>query len=229
MAASVSLPKIGEKPWFTLRAKASAAPSTKFSAGTVAAILGMANAKSAADNVVGPLRRLGILDDEGALTSRGNKWRVDNSYADACSEILESVYPDELAALTDSAGNPDRQKIATWLQHQGQGESNAKQMAATYLLIAAKTPAPAPDSAGSDSKKPSRSTRTSTKALVPVAPAQNDSVGQEDDIEEARERSGKREYQPSIHLDIQVHIPPAASADQIDQIFASMAKHLYRS
>jgi len=32
---------------------------------------------------------------------------------------------------------------------------------------------------------------------------------------------------PSLHIDIQIHISPDASADQIDQIFASMAKHLY--
>ena len=33
---------------------------------------------------------------------------------------------------------------------------------------------------------------------------------------------------PSLHIDIQVHISPEASADQIDKIFESMAKHLYK-
>lgn len=32
---------------------------------------------------------------------------------------------------------------------------------------------------------------------------------------------------PSLHIDIQVHISPEASVDQIDHVFASMAKHLY--
>lgn len=32
---------------------------------------------------------------------------------------------------------------------------------------------------------------------------------------------------PSVHIDIQIHISPEASPDQIDQIFKSMAKHLY--
>ncbi len=32
---------------------------------------------------------------------------------------------------------------------------------------------------------------------------------------------------PSVHIDIHVHIAPEASADQIDQLFAAMAKHLY--
>jgi hypothetical protein len=32
----------------------------------------------------------------------------------------------------------------------------------------------------------------------------------------------------SLHIDIQIHISSDASADQIDHIFASMAKHLYK-
>lgn len=32
---------------------------------------------------------------------------------------------------------------------------------------------------------------------------------------------------PSLHIDIQIHISSEASAEQIDQIFASMSKHLY--
>lgn len=33
--------------------------------------------------------------------------------------------------------------------------------------------------------------------------------------------------EPSLHIDIQIHIDSSASPDQIEQIFASMAKHLY--
>ena len=33
---------------------------------------------------------------------------------------------------------------------------------------------------------------------------------------------------PTVHIDIQVHIDSSASPEQIDQIFASMARHLYR-
>ena len=34
---------------------------------------------------------------------------------------------------------------------------------------------------------------------------------------------------PSVHIDIQIHISPEATTDQIDQIFKSMSKHLYGS
>jgi Family of unknown function (DUF5343) len=34
---------------------------------------------------------------------------------------------------------------------------------------------------------------------------------------------------PALHIDIQIHISSDANAQQIDQIFASMAKHLYKN
>ena len=34
---------------------------------------------------------------------------------------------------------------------------------------------------------------------------------------------------PSVHIDIQIHISPESTSDQIDKIFESMAKHLYGS
>lgn len=34
---------------------------------------------------------------------------------------------------------------------------------------------------------------------------------------------------PNLHIDVQIHISADASSEQIDQIFASMAKHLYGS
>ena|GEM_PF-224250 len=229
MAASVSLPKVGEKSWFALRAKAAAAPSTKFTPATVAALLSMAGTKSASDNVVGPLRRLGLIEDDGALTDRGNKWRIDSSYADACEEILKSVYPPELRSLTDDSGQPDRVKVATWLQHQGQGDSNAKQMAATYAMIASKSPAPASPPAGTNGSKAASAKPRAARA---PAGATSSSAAPDRKPKEASVNapigSGSANSAPTIHLDIQVHIPPAASADQIDQIFASMAKHLYR-
>lgn len=40
-------------------------------------------------------------------------------------------------------------------------------------------------------------------------------------------RAGSTPTAPSLHIDVQVHISSEASAEQIDQIFASMARHLY--
>ena len=44
---------------------------------------------------------------------------------------------------------------------------------------------------------------------------------------EGHRDAGLATNRPALHIDIQVHIDPTSSAEQIDQIFASMAKHLY--
>jgi hypothetical protein len=230
---TASYPKVSAKAWNTLRARAAAAPSTKFTPTYVAPMLNLANPKSASDNVLGAMRRLGIITDDGSLTAIGNKWRIDVSYADACQEIIDKVYPEELAGLTDSAGAPDPTKIHTWFQHQGFGGTNAQQMANTYIMIAEKE---IPDSV-SESKRSEparRSPRKSESARRSRRSAENGKSG------ETAVLNGKavqpeftpppeisRTDGPNIHLDIQIHIPIEASPEQIDQIFASMAKHLY--
>ena len=37
-----------------------------------------------------------------------------------------------------------------------------------------------------------------------------------------------RTFTPSIHIDIQIHISPEVSPEQIDKIFESMAKHIFK-
>ena len=43
----------------------------------------------------------------------------------------------------------------------------------------------------------------------------------------AEQHTATRSRQPSVHIDVQIHIDANASSEQIDQIFASMARHLY--
>ena len=222
-------PKMPAKAWSSLRARAAAAPSVKLNPANVAALLGMASPTSARDNVVTHLRRMGLIDDDGALTPRGNKWRIDASYPDACQEILEELYPDDLNILTDSDGSPDVQKVKTWFDHQGFGDSNARQMAATYVMVASKRiPDPAmestkpsvPRATAKPAKKEAAEKTTATTTKGRVREATSDSGA-------ASEVTQGSPTGPNVHLDIQIHIPGDATADQIDQIFASMARHLY--
>jgi hypothetical protein len=221
--AKNSYPKLGATAWRTLRERAATAPSTKFTSTAVAAMLSMGTPESATTNVVGPMRRLGLIDNDGGLTARGNKWRIDTSYGEACQEILDEIYPAELASLTDVHGVTDRAKVTTWFEHQGLGRSNAQQMAATYAMIAEKK---LPGAAQTDStaRRP-----TPTKQASRKAGKQNPN---ESTVAERTEPPQPPANLPapgaSIHLDIQIHIPADASADQIDRIFASMAKHLYQ-
>jgi hypothetical protein len=223
--ASNGYPKVTAKAWRALRTRAAAAPSTKFTPSTVAALMGMATPESARDNTVSPMRRLGLIEEDGALTPRGNKWRVDASYADACQEILDEVYPADLSALADGSGAPDPQLVKTWFDHKGFGGSNSRQMAATYVMIAGKQ---LPEALATE---PRKATAKKVAATATAAPKSRSTSKPEDppaatsSPEPPRATSGTG---PNVHLDIQIHIPADASAEQIDQIFESMARHLYK-
>jgi hypothetical protein len=230
VAPTQQYPKVSERAWRKLRAKSAAAPSTKFTPAVVATALGMADPKSALSNVIAGMRRLGIFDDDGTLTARGNKWRVDASYAAACDEILNEVYPAELAGFTTGDGSPDAAAIKTWFQHQGFGDSNAGNMANTYAFVASRMVPEAPTAEGraAPTKKAAtaKSTqRRQTRSTRPDSGGENEQDGDKpEDSGRGRDDSGRG---PSVHLDIQIHIPADATAEQVDTIFASMAKHLY--
>lgn len=96
-------------------------------------------------------------------------------------------------------------------------------MAATYSLIAGKQiPEPPAEQNGNSPRKqaPRKQFAAAPKAKEPERKKQD--VG-EDTPRRERPRSGG----PNVHLDIQIHIPADASVEQIDQIFESMARHLY--
>lgn len=85
----------------------------QLTADTVAVLMDLSSPTSAQSNIVKPMQQLGLIDSDGALTNRGNKWRIDSSFGDACQEILDEVYPDELGTLIDGEGNPDRGMVKT--------------------------------------------------------------------------------------------------------------------
>ena len=223
--ATNSYPKITRKAWVTLRDRAATAPSTKFTPETVAAFMEMSSPASAKNNTVRPMLRLGLINEDGALTDRGNKWRVDESFGDACQEILDEVYPEELRGLVDDDGSPDTATIRTWFAHKGFGKKNAQQMAVTYAIIASKKVSEPP---GTDSGKVKK------KKTSPPRPHPGKSSirGETEEPQEvvAQNRAApsvKSNGGPTVHLDIQIHIPADATPERIDQIFSSMARHLY--
>lgn len=66
-------------------------------------VLGLTSAASA-QNLIAPLRTLGLIDDDGKPTDRANAWRHDEDYAGVVGQIVEEVYP---AALRDAFPGPD--------------------------------------------------------------------------------------------------------------------------
>ena len=107
-------------------------------------------------------------------------------------------------------------------------------MAQFYVLLAAGDPAGAeqqdrPARRATAKAQDNRVAGTSarrTAAQPRAATAATAAVVTQTAVKESHQGSGHRQL-PDVHIDVQVHIDPAATAEQIDQIFASMARHLY--
>ena len=81
-----SFPSISEKNWWTLRDKFKASIPANVSANYIKTLLSMANDNSANSNVISPLKRMGLVDDDNKPTALANEWRLDDSYKNACSK-----------------------------------------------------------------------------------------------------------------------------------------------
>jgi len=100
-------------------------------------------------------------------------------------------------------------------------------MAATYTMIARKevpdAPTNEPKAGAKKSPKSAQAKNGKARTADPKSEAAGPSTPPPSPPTPATSSGG-----PNIHLDIQVHIPADASLEQIDAIFASMAKHLYK-
>lgn len=217
-------PRIPAKAWWQLREKAIQSPPKSVTAGYLQTVLGIG--EGAAKNIIPALRTVGLIAENGEPRSLMNEWRDDELYSRACRTILENVYPEELRAAC-APPSPDRPAVERWFAREtNTGQAAAKQMAAFYALICEADP-----SAGNGNKQ---STATTTRAASKSSARRNQRESRRaDDSRLPKRRSSSSAYQgpkaPSVHIDVQIHISPEASGEQIDQIFASMAKHLYRA
>lgn len=212
-----SFPMLPEKHWWALRDRFKASIPGVVSPSYIAATLNMQE-QSARANVILPLRMLGLIDDENRTDQTlAIAWRDDKSYAQVCGEILRRVYP---AELIDAVPNPveDRDAAARWFANRtGAGSDAVRKMATLYAILAQ------PDLVQRSEKKaePSRSRRKD-------APSARKEPEERSKEPPRADRPGSEEKAPGIAINLQIHISSDATPDQIDAIFASMARHIYR-
>lgn len=217
-------PKIAQANWFGLRDKLKQRVPGEISASYVASAMGMAEG-SARANVVLPLKVLGIIGEDSKPTDLAYDWRDDSKYPEVCEKIIESVYPQE---LRDLFHGPDVQlsEVTSWFMRNAKvGEPAAKMFAATYIMLLQKNPENSKDVARSKTPKPKPSTpKKSVESKKKSVESKNNTVYTSDANPADEGRIGG--FSPRLHIDVQVHISPESSPEQIDKIFESMAKHL---
>lgn len=212
-------PKIAKPNWFALRDKLKQRVPADMSASYIATAMNMAEG-SARSNVVAPLKALGIIGDDGKPTELAYDWRDDKKYAEVCSSIIQAVYPQELRDLFhDSSSSLDQ--LTSWFMRTAKvGEPAAKMYARTYLMLLEADPSKLDDSPKSTkprADRPKKEVQKKTKEQSTPAPSSKQSS-----------QAPKEEHQfaPRLHIDVQVHISPDSSPEQIEKIFEAMARHL---
>jgi hypothetical protein len=217
-------PRIPTKNWWDLRRKFRQSQPRQLTPAYLQTVLGVQ--EGAAKNLIPQLRTIGFIDEDGRPSAQANNWRSDDHYAGVCKALVEKLYPDELRDALPGP-KPDRGKVKKWfLRETRTGEGAAKQMAAFYVLLCEADPA------AQDQKADARRTPPKQKAQRPKTVRRSEvtgahSVPAQPAMQPTATGGAICTPMPSLHIDIQVHIAADASADQIDQVFASMAKHLY--
>jgi hypothetical protein len=169
--------------------------------------------KSAVTTIITPFKKMGLSDEAGKPTGLANDWRDDGKYPDVCKKILESIYPVEVRDFFHS--HPiSHEKLISWFMNYCQcGNNAAAKYAQLYVLLL-----------DADPKKKNKSPEK--KGDVQSRVKKSTLQGKKVNSEIRSPDKGHAAHIPAIHINFQIHISPDSSADQIDKIFESMAKHL---
>jgi len=228
MVEKETYPTIPTKQWWGLRNKFKQSIPPNVTQGYLAATLNMSE-DSAKANVLPALKTLKIIDQDGKPLERAKLWRDDEQYSSVCDEIRQEIYPSELTHALPPP-TPNRESVERWIANKtGAGESAAGKMASLYLLLCEANPkvgqeiaTATPTRINRRANKPKQMpTSKNTENTSDSALISSDKVSVH-----AQKMVSISKSVPTLHIDIQIHISSDSSNTQIDQIFASMSKHL---
>lgn len=181
--------------------------------------------KSARGNVLPYLKDMGLIDEEGKTLELAKNWRDDEKYQQVCKKMLDNIYPEDLIAAVPNP-NEDRAAAERWFANKsGAGTNAVKRMVAIYVIIAEADLSKRPQSKARTKKATSespKSKRNQVKTQAP-SPAPIDPVA----IPQKASQSSTPPI-PGVSINLEIHISSDSTPDQIDKIFESMAKHLYK-
>ena len=226
--ARKTYPVIPIKHWWALRNKFKQSIPNSVTGGYVATVLAM-DEKSAKANIIPALITFGIIDQDGVPTDQAVKWRDDELYPEFCKDLRQQIYPQE---LIDALPGPsvDSAAVQRWFMNKtGVGLQAANKMSAVYKLLTEADPTKAEEDINMglaqtrvQKVKPTSKGKKADKVIPSVSQRKPELLS------EKVEPSLHQDFSPSLHIDVQIHISPDASVTQIEQIFASMAKYLFK-
>lgn len=217
----IQFPTIAKRSWWLLRERFKTSMPKTVDDEYLSTVLKMEKI-SARANILPSLAIIKLIDENGNPTGLANRWRDDKEYPKVCEEIKKEVYPQELIdAVPDP--NKDKEGAKRWFANRTRdGKSALGKMTAFYVLLCEAEPAKAKEIA----KKP---TKRNEKIEPKRAKKPEDQIAEEPVLGDTMGGDLQKKEYPSIHVNIQLHITPEVSTEQIDQIFSSMAKHFYKN
>lgn len=222
MAGKKTFPMLPGNHWWALRAKFKQSIPGVVTDNYLSAALRM-QPKSARANVLPYLKDIGLVDEEGKTQDIAKAWRDDQQYAEVCKQIRERVYPDELPSAAPDP-SADRETISRWFaQHTGAGNSAVRRMTQFYIILAEADLAKSPKKKANKPKKADKKAKekkTEKKDAITTPTVTKPPVT----AKELQPTTGV----PGVSINLEIHISADATPDQIDKIFESMAKHIYR-
>lgn len=140
--------------------------------------------------------------------------------------MLERVYPGELLELLPEK-DIDKSVAQTWFMKAGAGKTAAQKMTRLFALLKeADLSKKATKSSSTKSPKDKDSQRARKSPNAKTASGKTGIDSPSLSLAQTYE-STRRE--PNLHIDLQIHISPESTPEQIEAIFSSMAKHLYKT
>lgn len=227
MAARKGYPAIPSHIWWALRQKFIQSYPREVTRDYLSTALGLG--EKVAQNVHPPLKQLGLVDEENRPTDLAERWRDDARYSDAAREIVEAVYPQALRDVSPPDA-PDVAAATRWfLNDTKSGSARAKQLATFYVLLAKGDPA---DTAGSRPRRGATigsdvSARRQPRDQEKARGSKRKAADGGKDADASPDLKHHALPIPSLNLAVQVYIDKEMTPEQVDHVFASMARHLY--
>lgn len=147
------------------------------------------------------LRFIDFVDSMGAPTKRWREYRSKDHSA-VLAEAIRHGYSELYAMYPDAHSRPNSDLESFFKTHTSASNSVALRMVNTFKTLSSLASFDGKPTKVSDEKRP-----------------------RDEGEPPKQDASGSRAGIP-IHIDIQVHVSPQLTADQIDQVFKSMATHL---
>ena len=222
MAETKSFPMLPGAHWWTLRDKFKQSIPGVVTDSYLAAALNM-KARSARANILPYLKDIGLIDEEGKTQDLAKEWRDDKQYSEVCKKMRNNIYPGELLA---AISNPteDREVAERWFaNHTGAGTSAVKRMTQFFIILAEADASKRPEA---KIQKPKSNKKDATAIRkTPKKPSAPEISGQV-----VPPQTGVRAPlgPPGVCINLEIHISADSTPDQIDKIFESMAKHIYK-